>query len=55
MRTLFNAAMALGFVALFTGHLVPGPRWQAVAAELHQAQPRAHMQADLRALFHQKN
>ena len=52
MRLLLTAGPAFVFAALLTGHLTHSPHWQAVKADLHQAQPQARVNAELGALFH---
>ncbi len=51
MRTLLTAAAAFVLAALMTGQLTPSPHWQAVAADLHQAQPQARMSTEFHALI----
>ena len=53
MRFILTAGPAFVLAALLTGHLTPSPHWQAVRADLHQAQPQAKVKAELQALFHQ--
>lgn len=58
MQTLFKAGAAFALAALFHGaQPSPDPRWQAVAEEIHQSQPREQVrlqvQAALRALLFQ--
>ena len=52
MRIFFQAGVACVAVALVTGTVPPlGPHWRAVAAELHQVQPRAKVEAGILSLF----
>lgn len=51
MRFLLKAACAFAAALLLTGHPL-SPRWNAVAMELHQAQPQAQVKRQWRALFH---
>jgi hypothetical protein len=50
MSHLFRATTAFVFAALITGQ-VPAlsPHWRAVAADLHQAQPQAKVEAKVQA------
>jgi hypothetical protein len=55
MRIFIQAGAAFVAVALATGTLPPlSPHWRAVAAELHQAQPRAKVKAGFLSLFQDK-
>ncbi|HWA68957.1 MAG TPA: hypothetical protein VG821_03870 [Rhizomicrobium sp.] len=58
MGLVFKAGTAFLFAALMTGTLTPDPRWRAVAAELHQAEPQALLRTQLRtqlqSLFHDR-
>jgi hypothetical protein len=55
MRIFFQAGAAFVAVALATGTVPPlSPHWRAVAAELHQAQPRAKVEAGILSLFQDK-
>ena len=52
MSHLFRAATAFVFAALITGQMPAlDPHWRAVAADLHQAQPRAKVEAAVLSLF----
>jgi hypothetical protein len=52
MSHLFRAGTAFVFAALITGQLPAlSPHWRAVAADLHQAQPRARVQAAVLSLL----
>ena len=55
MSIFFKAGAAFVFAALLTGNIPPlSPHWRAVAADLHQAQPRAKVKAAVFSLFHNK-
>jgi hypothetical protein len=52
MRIFIPAGAAFVAVALATGTVPPlSPHWRAVADELHQAQPRAKVEAGILSLF----
>jgi hypothetical protein len=52
MSHILRASTAFVFAALIMGQLPAfSPHWRAVAADLHQAQPRAKVQAALLSLF----
>lgn len=54
MAILFKAGMAFAAAALLVGWApADNPRWRGVAAELAQAQPRAHLAAQLAGLAQQ--
>ena len=55
MSIFFTAGAAFAFAALLSGNIPPlSPRWRAVAADLHQAQPQAKVKAAVFSLFHNK-
>jgi hypothetical protein len=55
MSHLLRAGTAMVLIALITGHMPSlSPRWRAVAAELHQAEPQAKVKAAVQSLLMRK-
>jgi len=55
MRILLQAGVAFVLAALITGQMPPlSPRWLAVKADLHQAQPQARLKAQIATLVPHK-
>lgn len=55
MRILLQAGVAFVLAALITGQMPPlSLRWQAVKADLHQAQPQARLKAQIATLVPHK-
>jgi hypothetical protein len=55
MRFVLQAGVAFVLAALITGQMPPlSPRWQAVKADLHQAQPQVRLKAQIATLVSHK-